>query len=87
MDQAESEQNCSLQPIYWLGFGRPAQHDAVTHGPDSAIHVAAASRVIDAIAVAHIEAALAAILPDRVLDEPGKGPRKGWIELPSIDPR
>jgi hypothetical protein len=28
-----------------------------------------------------------AILPNRVLDEPGKGLRKGRIELPSIDPR
>jgi hypothetical protein len=39
-----------------------------------------------AIAVANIEAALVAILPDRVLDEPGKGLRKRWIELPGIDP-
>jgi hypothetical protein len=31
-------------------------------------------------------AALAAVLPDRVLDEPGKGLWKAWIELPSIDP-
>jgi hypothetical protein len=28
-----------------------------------------------------------AILPNRVLDEPGKGPRKGRVELPSVDPR
>ena len=46
----------------------------------------AAMGIIDAIAVANIEAALAAVLPDRVLDEPGKGLRKRWIELPGIDP-
>ena len=38
-----------------------------------------------AIAVANIEAALVAILPDRVLDEPGKGQRKVGVELPGID--
>ena len=41
---------------------------------------------IDAIAVANVEATLAAILPDRVLDEPGKGLRKRRIELPGVDP-
>ena len=42
--------------------------------------------VINAVAVAHIEATLAAIPPDRVLDKPGKGLRKARIELPGIDP-
>jgi hypothetical protein len=42
--------------------------------------------IIDAIAVTNIEAALAAVRPDRVLDEPGKGLRKRWIELSGIDP-
>ena len=52
----------------------------------SGIDVAAAFSVVNAIAVANGEAALAAVCPDRVLDEPGKGLRKRWIELPSIDP-
>jgi hypothetical protein len=38
--------------------------------------------IIDAIAVEDIEAALAAVSPDRVLHEPGKSLRKRWIELP-----
>jgi hypothetical protein len=54
---------------YWLGFDSLAQHHAITHEPDPAIHVAATFGIIDAIAVTDIEAALAAILPDRVLDE------------------
>jgi hypothetical protein len=61
------------------------QYDTITHQSYSAIHVVAASGIVDAIAVADIEAALAAIPPDRVLDEPGKGLRKGRIELPGID--
>jgi hypothetical protein len=51
-----------------------------------AILVLAQFRVIDAIAVADIEPIPGAVLPDRVLDEPGKSLRKGWIELPGIDP-
>jgi hypothetical protein len=62
------------------------QRDAITHQACSAIQVAAATRIIDTIAVADIEAALAAVLPDRVLDEPRKGLRERWIELPGIDP-
>src|SRR6202043_818642 len=61
------------------------QRNSVTHQPDPAIQVAAASGVVDAIAVADIEAALAAVAPDRVLDEPGKSLRKRWIELSGID--
>ena len=42
--------------------------------------------IVDAIAVADIEPIPGAVLPDRVLDEPGKSLRKRWIELPGIDP-
>ena len=42
--------------------------------------------IINPVAVANIETVLGAIPPDRVLDEPGKGLRKRWIELPGIDP-
>ena len=42
--------------------------------------------VIDAVAVANVEALLAAIPPDGELYEPGKYLRKGAVELPSIDP-
>ena len=45
----------------------------------------AALDIIDAIAVADIEPIPGAVLPDRVLDEPGKSLRKRWIELPGID--
>ena len=62
------------------------QRDAITHQAYSAIHVVAALDIIDPIAVADIEPTLAAVLPDRVLNEPGKGPRKRRIELPGIDP-
>jgi hypothetical protein len=58
----------------------------VAHRAHSVVQVAAAVGIIDAIAVADIEAALAAVPPDRVLDEPGKGARKGRIELSGIDP-
>ena len=41
--------------------------------------------VIEPVAVADVEALLAAIPPDRELHEPGKYLRKGAIELPSVD--
>ena len=62
------------------------QCDAVTHQAHSTIQVVAALPIVDAIAVADIEAVLGAVPPDCVLDEPGKGLRKRWIELPGIDP-
>ena len=71
---------------YWLGFDSLAQHHTITHEADPAIHVAAPFGVIDSVAVANVEAALAAVLPNRVLDEPAKGPGKARIELPGIDP-
>jgi hypothetical protein len=42
--------------------------------------------VIDPVAVADVEALLAAIPPDRVLHEPRKYLWVGVVELPSIDP-
>ena len=71
---------------YWLGFDSLAHHHAITHQAYSTIQVVAALDIINPIAVANIETTLAAVLPDRVLDEPGKGLRKRWIELPGIDP-
>ena len=62
------------------------QRDTITHEAHSAIQVGAPIGVIDSVAVADIEAALAAVCPDRVLDEPRKGLRKGRIELPGINP-
>ena len=62
------------------------QRHTTTHSPHSTILITAATRIVDAIAVTDIETALAAIPPDRVLDEPGEGLRKGRIELPGIDP-
>ena len=41
--------------------------------------------VIEPIAIADVEALLAAIPPDRELYEPGKYLRKGAIKLPSVD--
>jgi hypothetical protein len=62
-----------------------AQCDAITHQPCSAILVLAPSSIINAVAVADIEAVLAAIPPDGVLNEPGKGLRKSRVELPGVD--
>ena len=51
-----------------------------------AVDVVARLPVIDAIAVADVEARLGAVPPNRMLDEPRKRPRKSGIELPGIDP-
>ena len=71
---------------YWLGFDSLAQHDTITHQAHSAILALTPPVIVDTIAVANVEAVLGAVLPDRVLNEPGKGLRKRWIELPGIDP-
>jgi hypothetical protein len=50
-----------------------SQGDAITHQPHAAILVFARTRIINPIAVAHIEAAQTTVPPDRVLHEPRKG--------------
>jgi hypothetical protein len=49
------------------------------------VRVIARRIVIDAIAVADVEAVVGAILPDRGLHEPGKPCGKSAIELPRVD--
>ena len=61
------------------------QCNAVTHEAHSARDVSTAPLVIDVITVANIETVLAAVSPNRVLDEPRKALRKSRIELPNID--
>ncbi len=41
--------------------------------------------VIEPVAIANVEALLAAIAPDCELDEPGEDLRKAAVELPSVD--
>ena len=53
---------------------------------DLAVDVHARLAIIDPIAVAHVEARLGAVPPDRVLNEPRKRLRKPGIELPGINP-
>src|SRR5262249_60243834 len=72
--------------LSWPLFRSSAQPHAVAHGSHSAIAVGASFAVINAVAVADIEAVLIAISPNRVLNEPGKGLRKSRVELSSIDP-
>jgi hypothetical protein len=62
------------------------ENHAITHQAYSAFSILTRFVVINPITVADIETVLAAIAPDRVLDEPGKDLRKRWIELPGIDP-
>jgi hypothetical protein len=63
----------------------PAQSDAITAAKQWAMPVVATAVVVDAIAVANVEAVLGAIPPDRALHEPRK--RRWGIELASIDVR
>ena len=49
------------------------------------MHVVATGVIVDAIAIANVEAVLGAIPPDRNLHEPWKRRRKGRVELASID--
>jgi hypothetical protein len=63
-----------------------SQGHAVAHQARSAILVLATTAIINPVAIANIETVLGAVCPDCVLDEPGKGLRKRWIELPGVDP-
>jgi hypothetical protein len=62
-----------------------AKSYAITAAKQLAMHVVATGVVVDAIAIADLEAILGAILPDRALHEPRKRRREGRVELPSID--
>ena len=64
-----------------------AQSYAITAAKQLAMPVVATGVVVDAIAVANVEAVLGAIPPDRALHEPRKRRREGRIELASIDVR
>jgi hypothetical protein len=50
-----------------------------------AVDVRARLAIIDAIAVADVEARLGAVPPNRMLDEPREWLRKPGIELPGVD--
>ena len=65
---------------------RIIQNYTITKLTNLAIGVIARLAIIDPIAVAHVEAGLGAVPPNRVLDEPRKRLRKAGIELPGIDP-
>jgi hypothetical protein len=82
---SSSSDSAAIRRDYVLPFGHIAQHDSVAHQPDPAIPVGAPHSVINSIAIAHIETGLAAVPPDGVLNEPGKGLRERGIELPGID--
>ena len=47
--------------------------------------VLAAMPVVEPVAIANVEALLAAIAPDCELDEPGEDLRETAVELPSVD--
>ena len=61
------------------------QNYTITTTTNLAIDVIARLAIINAIAVADVEAGLGAVPPNRVLDEPGKRLRKPGIELPGVD--
>jgi hypothetical protein len=53
-------------------FSGLLQRNTITHQAGLACLVGTAPSIINPVTVADVEAALAAVLPDRVLDEPGK---------------
>jgi hypothetical protein len=62
-----------------------AQSNAITAAKQPAMPVVATGLVIDAIAVANVEAVLGAVPPDRALHEPRKRRWEGRIEFASIN--
>jgi uncharacterized membrane protein YeaQ/YmgE (transglycosylase-associated protein family) len=64
-----------------------AQSYAITAAKQLAMPVVATGVIVDAIAVANVQAVLGAVVPDRALHEPRKRRRERRIELASIDVR
>ena len=64
-----------------------AQSYAITAAKQLAMPVFATGGVVDAIAVANVEAVLGAVSPDCALHEPRKRRGESRIELPSINAR
>jgi hypothetical protein len=62
------------------------QANSVANAVQPTVPVFAPMPVIDPVAITDVEALLAAIPPDRELDEPRKFLGEGAVELPSIDP-
>ena len=62
-----------------------AQSYTIAASKQLAMHIVATGVVVDAIAIANVEAVLGAIPPDRALHKPRKRRREGRIELSSID--
>ena len=61
------------------------QFDAIAAAVQLKVQIFATNPVIDPIAVADIEATLAAVPPDRELHEPGKGVREPRIERSRVN--
>jgi hypothetical protein len=64
-----------------------AQSYAIAAAKQLAMAVVATAIIVDPIAIAHVEAVLGAVTPNRALHEPRKGWGEGRIELPRINIR
>ena len=62
------------------------QYRALAAAAQLTINVVAGVTIVDPVAVANIEAALAAVPPDCKLHEPRENPREGRIECLRVDP-
>jgi len=77
---------CGLRPLSIADSDTTfSQRHAITHQAYSAILVLATAAIIDPVAVADVEAALAAVPPDCVLDEPGKDRRRCKFGLDYVE--
>src|SRR6266566_5554622 len=66
-------------------FRQVAKRDAIANRTHLTVDVVATALIPDAVAVAHVEAVLGAVPPDRVLHEPGEDLREPRVELPGVD--
>lgn len=84
-DKTTSRENPVLVGIPEQTGSNPGQNAMFAEVGEVAIDALAGSTVIDAVAIALVEAALGAEPPDRVLDEAREGFGVVGIECPSIE--
>jgi hypothetical protein len=79
-------QNTCESQLYYTFNLLIIKRNSIANTINSTVDILASLSIINAVAIADVEAGLGAVLPDRVLHEPGKHGGKRGVEGAGIDP-